>query len=95
MCNSTPVAAAAVPFCAAQLRQLEGPLRPPEQTAGMANQHVYSYVQLAEAAEAPWRRHNLWAVVAECSVPRPTKGTGGRGRHASSCCSLFVVPRCS
>lgn len=42
----------------------------------MAN--VYSYVQLAEAAEAPHRRHNLWAVVAECSVPRPTRGTGVR-----------------
>lgn len=35
----------------------------------------YEYVMLAEAAERQgWA--NLYAIVVECSVPRPTKGTG-------------------
>ena len=36
----------------------------------------YDYVMLAEAAERQ-RLSNLYAVVVECSIPRPTKGTGG------------------
>lgn len=36
----------------------------------------YDYVMLAEAAERQ-RMANLYAVVMECSIPRPTKGTGG------------------
>lgn len=35
----------------------------------------YDYVMLAEAAERQ-RLSNLYAVVVECSIPRPTKGTG-------------------
>lgn len=41
----------------------------------------YDYVMLAEAAERQ-RMANLYAVVVECSIPRPTKGTGGL-MHAS------------
>ena len=44
----------------------------------------YDYVMLAEAAERQ-RLANLYAVVAECSIARPTKGTGAFW-HAS----LFV-----
>ena len=36
----------------------------------------YDYVMLAEAAERQ-RMANLYAVVVECSIPRPSKGTGG------------------
>lgn len=36
----------------------------------------YDYVMLAEAADRQ-RLANLYAVVVECSIPRPTKGTGG------------------
>ena len=39
------------------------------------NSSSYDYVMLAEAAERQ-RWANLYAVVVECSVPRPTKGTG-------------------
>lgn len=46
----------------------------------------YDYVMLAEAAERQ-RMANLYAVVVECSIPRPTKGTGGFW-HAS----LFCLP---
>lgn len=35
----------------------------------------YEYVMLAEATERE-ERANLYAVVVECSVPRPTRGTG-------------------
>ena len=35
----------------------------------------YDYVMLAEAAERQ-RLANLYAVVVDCSVPRPTRGTG-------------------
>ena len=41
----------------------------------MARRPSYEYVMLAEAAERQgWA--NLYAIVVECSVPRPTKGTG-------------------
>ena len=36
----------------------------------------YDYVMLAEAAQQQ-RWANLYAVVVECSIPRPTRGTGG------------------
>ena len=35
----------------------------------------YSYIQLASATEEQGVR-NVWASVVECSIPRPTKGTG-------------------
>lgn len=44
----------------------------------------YDYVMLAEAAERQ-RLANLYAVVVECSIPRPTKGTGG-GLTSLICC---------
>ena len=40
----------------------------------------YDYVMLAEAAERQ-RLANLYAVVIEASVPRPTKGTGKPLQH--------------
>lgn len=41
----------------------------------MARRPSYEYVMLAEAAERQgWA--NLYAIVVECSIPRPTKGTG-------------------
>lgn len=38
---------------------------------------TYDYVMLSAAAEATRNTFLcLWAVVSECSVPRPTRGTG-------------------
>ncbi len=37
---------------------------------------VYSYLELSQAVERVGQLVNLWAVVLECSIPRPTRGTG-------------------
>ena len=45
----------------------------------------YEYVMLAEATERE-ERANLYAVVVECSVPRPTRGTGETEVSSTVCC---------
>ena len=47
----------------------------------------YIYLQLAEAVERIGAAVNIWAVVAESSVPRATRGTGARvpGRNLRRC----------
>lgn len=37
---------------------------------------VYSYLELSQAVEEVGKSVNLWAVVLECSIPRPTRGSG-------------------
>ena len=37
----------------------------------------YIYSELAPAVDSPGT-HNIFAIVAECSMPRPTRGTGER-----------------
>lgn len=36
---------------------------------------AYSYLELSQAVERVGQLINLWAVVLECSIPRPTRGT--------------------
>jgi hypothetical protein len=36
----------------------------------------YDYTLLSAAADSGHGTFNIYAVVAECSVPRPTRGTG-------------------